>query len=223
MSSSVNCFSNLPAPPVSIVGWNSATEIANQLANALVDTNTFTIVGATYSSTSTRSAGLATFRQYGTWARNAGKPPGHMLAPQFPNGAVVLSTAQILGTNWPKPLLLTPGRVAPEINDTARSVKLVLDLKAKIDGSLRMRWVWQDTQANIWAVEEGNPTSGNNTFRIRVNGALWDLRTSMRTAGTVQMLPPGYAGTCTNRCGARLDPGQPLHQAGHAVQAPGFP
>ncbi len=81
MSSSVNCFSNLPAPPVSIVGWNSATEIANQLANALVDTNTFTIVGATYSSTSTRSAGLATFRQYGTCRGVVHRPnPGYQLA-----------------------------------------------------------------------------------------------------------------------------------------------
>jgi hypothetical protein len=198
MSSSVNCFSNLPAPPISIVGWNSATEIATQLAKALVDTNTFTIVGATYSSTSTRSAGLATFRQYGTWARNAGKPPGHMLAPHFPNGAVMLSTAQVLGTNWPSPLLLTPNRTAPEIKDSVRSVKLVLDLKAKIDGSLRMRWVWQDALASYVVVMDGGNVVGNNTFRIRVNGAwpgtLAGMETRKCVVITCRLLAPRSCG-----------------------------
>jgi hypothetical protein len=89
--------------PIKITGWSSNTEIAKQLAAALVDTNYFSIVSASYQATSTATAGKATFQQYGTYYLDAGKPPGHLLAPRFPGGAIVLSTAKIVGTSWPDP------------------------------------------------------------------------------------------------------------------------
>jgi hypothetical protein len=95
-----------------------------------------------------------------------------MLAPFFPSGAVMLSTAQIVGTNWPEPLQVTPKRGVLEIKDSVRSVKLVLNVTAKVDGYLKMRWAWQDGAAFI--SEDSDPMVGKSSFRILVNGGRLD-------------------------------------------------
>jgi hypothetical protein len=76
----------------------------------------------------------------------------------------MLSTANTVGTNWPEPLQAIPQR------NSVRSVQLVLDVTAKVDGYLKMRWAWQDSAGSIWSVEEGNPISSNSSFRILING-----------------------------------------------------
>jgi hypothetical protein len=167
----MNCFTNLPAPPFFVQGQSTLNAVASQLAAALVDTNTFTINGAAYTSTTTKSAGLATFRQYGTWSWNAGKPPGHMVAPYFPSGAVMLSTAEVVCSSPLTSAPNTPSASTLEIPGSVRSAKLVLNVTARIDGYLKMRWVWQDEAAKITSIEDGYPISGQSTFRILVNGA----------------------------------------------------
>jgi hypothetical protein len=82
----------------------------------------------------------------------------------------MLSTANILGPNWPEPLQVTPKRGVLEIRDSVRSAKLVLNVTAKVNGYLKMRWAWQDSAGSIWSVEEGNPISSNSSFRILING-----------------------------------------------------
>jgi hypothetical protein len=159
-------------PPVRITGWSSNTEIANQLAAALVDTTYFSIVSASYQAASTATAGRATFQQYGTYYLDAGKPPGHMLAPRFSSGAIVLSTAKIMGTSWPTPLQLSSNRVAAEITGSVRSVRLELNLKAKSAGYVKSAWAWQDALVDIDEFSEAtNPDFlGQSSFRYLVNG-----------------------------------------------------
>ncbi len=85
----------------------------------------------------------------------------------------MLSTAKILGTNWPSSLPVTSQQGVLEIKDSVRSAKLVLNVTAKVDGYLKMRWAWQDSAASIWSVEEGNPISSKSSFRILINGGWW--------------------------------------------------
>jgi hypothetical protein len=161
-------------PPIRITGWSSYTEIAKQLAAALVDTNYFSIVSASYQATSTATAGRATFQQYGTYYLDAGKPPGHLLAPRFPGGAIVLSTAKIVGTSWPNPLQLSSNRVASEIPGSVRSVRLELNLKTKSAGRLKSAWAWQDAGFNVKRYTDsgsGYEFRGLSTYRYLVNGA----------------------------------------------------
>ncbi len=161
-------------PPIRITGWSSYTEIARQLAAALVDVDFFDIVSASYQATSTATAGRATFQQYGTYYLDAGKPPGHLLAPRFPSGAIVLSTARIVGTSWPNPLQLSPNRAASEIPGSVRSVRLELNLKAKSAGYVKSAWAWQDALVDIDEFSNSaNPDFlGQSSFRYIVNGGL---------------------------------------------------
>jgi hypothetical protein len=157
---------------VSITGWSSSSEIAKQLPAALVDTDSFDIKGYNYTSTSTKSAGVAAFLQYGTWEHsNAGRAPGHFIAPFFPSGAVMLLAANILGTNWPGQIQLVPGSSLREITRSIRSANL--NVTAKSDGYLKVRWAWQDSAADISSVEEGHDFSSQSSFRILINGALF--------------------------------------------------
>jgi hypothetical protein len=176
-------------PPIRITGWSSYTEIAKQLAAALVDTNHFSIVSANYRATSTATAGKATFQQYGTYYLDAGKPPGHLLAPRFPGGAIVLSTAKIVGTSWPNPLQLATNRTATEIPGSVRSVRLELNLKAKSAGYVKSAWAWQDALVQVREFsgedeELGSPRfSSRSTFRYLVNG--WCLHAACNSNAQV--------------------------------------